>query len=79
MTRQKEERVDICLPCGDTHTAHHAGGRYYNCGEKTQTVARVRVGPEEAEKLKDRALLDITAQIQKGEEEIVVLLPVSEP
>lgn len=75
----KKERVDICLPCGDTYTAYHAGGRCYSCGKETKTVRRVRVSLEKAEGLKDRTLLDITEQIREGKEEIVVLLPVSEP
>jgi len=79
MARQKEERVDICLPCGETYTAHHAGGRCYGCGKETKTVRRVRVSLKKAEGLKDDALLDITEQIREGEEEIVVLLPVSGP
>lgn len=79
MGRREEDLVDICPSCGDTYTAHHAGGRCYSCGKETKTVIRVRVSPEEAEELKGCCLLDISGQIQEGEEKIVVFLPVSEP
>ena len=47
MMSLKEELVDLCPNCGETHAAHHPGGRCYACGEKTKTVTRVRIDPEE--------------------------------
>lgn len=47
MMSHKEELVDLCPNCGETHIANHPGGRCYVCGEKTKTTTRVRINPKQ--------------------------------